>query len=245
MKVLIFSDLHGKLTNVKHYLSETGASFDHYFFAGDFMGYLPIDQEVIDFFFNVDEPKQNIHYVLGNHDLYFIKQHAPKYYDVILLPEIPKQTREKINTKEYNQKYGLLKTSCLFEKSLIDKLQKKPAFSNFDFLGPNNIHIKMIHGSPWDNYFEYIYPDFTNFNVIFKELSFDILIMGHTHKPYIKQQGGRYIINPGSVTLPRGKLAQPSFIICKIGEKISLEIIYLKQKIKYKNISPSHIEIVK
>lgn len=41
-------------------------------------------------------------------------------------------------------------------------------------------------------------------------LDYDILITGHTHVPSLKERGGKYYLNPGSIALPRTQLG-PTF----------------------------------
>lgn len=44
----------------------------------------------------------------------------------------------------------------------------------------------------------------------------DIVMYGHTHIPRIEEQNGIYIVNPGSISLPRQEERIPSFLIMEI-----------------------------
>jgi len=56
----------------------------------------------------------------------------------------------------------------------------------------------------------------------------DVLIFGHTHIPYANKQGRLHILNPGSLTQPRGGRC-PTYGILEIaGEEISCSIIEVK-----------------
>jgi putative phosphoesterase len=44
----------------------------------------------------------------------------------------------------------------------------------------------------------------------------DIVMYGHTHIPHIEESGGIYIVNPGSITLPRQDGRNPSYLIMEI-----------------------------
>ena len=50
------------------------------------------------------------------------------------------------------------------------------------------------------------------FDDIFNDNLFDILILGHSHKSFIKTKNNRFIINPGSCTIPRGN-DTPTYVI--------------------------------
>ncbi|MGV8146444.1 MAG: metallophosphoesterase [Alkaliphilus sp.] len=57
-----------------------------------------------------------------------------------------------------------------------------------------------------------------------KELEADVVIFGHTHIPYYEEANGMIMINPGSVTFPRGK-SRKSCATISLGEKIEVEFI--------------------
>jgi len=57
----------------------------------------------------------------------------------------------------------------------------------------------------------------------------DILVYGHTHIPYVNKQGNLHIINPGSLTQPRGEHRHPTYGIIEIlGDDITCNIIEVK-----------------
>lgn len=57
----------------------------------------------------------------------------------------------------------------------------------------------------------------------------DIAVCGHTHRPYIRDEGGVIIMNPGSPTFPRSSFG-PTMgrIICEDGVVLAAEIVQLK-----------------
>ncbi|MCD5414535.1 MAG: metallophosphoesterase [Clostridiales bacterium] len=57
-----------------------------------------------------------------------------------------------------------------------------------------------------------------------EELEADIVIFGHTHIPYYEETNGIIMINPGSVTFPRGR-SKKSCVMINLGEKIEVEFI--------------------
>lgn len=44
----------------------------------------------------------------------------------------------------------------------------------------------------------------------------DIVMFGHTHKPYLEKDGGITILNPGSLSYPRQEGHKPSYIIMDV-----------------------------
>lgn len=58
----------------------------------------------------------------------------------------------------------------------------------------------------------------------------DIVIFGHTHKPYLEFEKDMVIMNPGSLSYPRQSNRLPSYIVMEIDEngKISAEIRYVE-----------------
>lgn len=65
----------------------------------------------------------------------------------------------------------------------------------------------LVHGSPRRPLDGYVYPDSSV--VDFESVDADAIFMGQTHRPFIKQAYGKYIVNVGSCGLPRdvGNLA--------------------------------------
>ena len=65
--------------------------------------------------------------------------------------------------------------------------------------------ILMVHGSPIDPTDGYIYPDTALDEV---ECDANVVFMGHTHRPFIREENDKLFINVGSCGLPRdcGKL---------------------------------------
>ena len=83
------------------------------------------------------------------------------------------------------------------KKENLDFLNSLPKFYEGDFY--------MVHGSPRNELDEYVSEDYPENELLsfFECTSKDAMILGHTHKPFIKKLGGRLIFNPGSVGQPR------------------------------------------
>lgn len=57
----------------------------------------------------------------------------------------------------------------------------------------------------------------------------DIVMFGHTHKPYMEEDNELLVLNPGSLTLPRQEGHRPTYIVMEIADdgQISYELCYL------------------
>ena len=57
----------------------------------------------------------------------------------------------------------------------------------------------------------------------------DIVMFGHTHKPYIEEDNELLVLNPGSLSLPRQEGHRPTYIVMEIADdgQISYELCYL------------------
>ena len=57
----------------------------------------------------------------------------------------------------------------------------------------------------------------------------DIVMFGHTHKPYLETRGGVTVLNPGSLSYPRQAGRRPSYIWMELDEagKAHFEVCYL------------------
>ena len=61
--------------------------------------------------------------------------------------------------------------------------------------------ILLCHGSPWQPD-EYIYPDRPDWSA-FHAYDVDVVVMGHTHIPFVRREGSALLMNPGSCGQPR------------------------------------------
>jgi putative phosphoesterase len=62
-----------------------------------------------------------------------------------------------------------------------------------------------------------------------KEHEVDIVIFGHSHRDLIDTTAKPYLLNPGSISLPRNKGLQKSYALIEISDKnIDFQIKYVK-----------------
>lgn len=83
----------------------------------------------------------------------------------------------------------------------------------------SGIRVFVCHGSPRSLLDEYVYPETTShlFESFLKETSADLVVLGHTHIPFIKEiSNSKYVLNPGSVGQPRDRNPMASYIILEV-----------------------------
>lgn len=87
-----------------------------------------------------------------------------------------------------------------------------------------NYQVWMTHGH---NY--YVSMSAQKLRDAAKARSVDIVMYGHTHKPYIDTESLPMVINPGSISYPRQEGRMPSYIVMQIGadNQAKFEIKYL------------------
>lgn len=63
-----------------------------------------------------------------------------------------------------------------------------------------------------------------------RERKADVVMFGHTHKPYLERLDDLIVLNPGSLSYPRQEGRQPSFMIMEIKKsgEIEVEKVFLK-----------------
>lgn len=95
----------------------------------------------------------------------------------------------------------------LIQKLVADKAEQEWLVSLADLpaqrsLAIDGIRIGLFHGSPWDDpaidYFHYVYPEAQRDLDRVAGSGFDLIILGHTHRPMNLKSNGTLIMNPGS-----------------------------------------------
>lgn len=126
-------------------------------------------------------------FILGNHDEYLLRDSLDGLNP--LLRSSVDYTRTKIT------------------KNNLEELRKTPPFYNGVIDG---MKIQMYHGSPWNFFEEYIYPNYRHFER-FNDSNTDLIILGHTHIPFIGCVNETMIVNPGSCGQPRDNDPRASY----------------------------------
>jgi predicted phosphodiesterase len=69
----------------------------------------------------------------------------------------------------------------------------------------------MFHESP-KNFHDYIFPDESTLDLL-SNINSDVLVLGHTHIPFIMDSEKGMVVNPGSVGQPRDGNPDASFAV--------------------------------
>lgn len=202
-KIAVISDIHGNLEALKsvmNHIEKQKISHDNIYNMGDCVGYNPFPNEVVDYL-----RKHQIKSIMGNYDE-SVANHTS--YDNIQIVKSPKNamawTKEntRSGTKSYLQKLPRQLSVTLGEKSLL-----------------------LTHGSP-NSIKEYVYEDDLKLQIeIARTVSEDIILMGHTHYPYIKKVREKYFINVGSVGRPKDGDPRACYCILEINDQVRAQFM--------------------
>ncbi len=185
MRLGIISDVHGNLHALRAVLDDLARTqeSDLVVCAGDTVGYGAFPNECC------REVKQiSKQAVLGNHD----------------------RTALDGDTSEMNPyaARAALWTASQLDDASRQWLSSLAEGARFTLEGTR---IAMFHGSP-DSVDDYLYEEQTNESMLTKN-GCGVMILGHTHVPFVKRFGSGIIVNPGSVGQPRDDDARASYAL--------------------------------
>ena len=190
MKIGLIADIHGNSPAFQAVLASLRGRVDSALFMGDLAGYYPFVNECVE----EDEWEANqIIGILGNHDQVLL--------DCLAQGKDPEDS--------YCVRYGSALTRCLRQlsppaKALLASWPQRRSLTLGD------LSIAMFHGAPWLPLEGRAYPDFTEWER-FDACAEEVILLGHTHYPMIKNWRGKMIINPGSVGQPRSRSGAAEF----------------------------------
>lgn len=186
MKIGIMSDIHANISALDAVLNAVKAkNVDALIIAGDLIGYYFEPKAVLDLIRSCEKP---FYLVRGNHEEMLLK--AKMCGD---------QFKEIAARYGPGIKYALEQLS----DSEVEWIANLPHPLKINDL---NCSILLCHGSPFSTD-EYVYPDSDIESLVLSlDDQPDVLIMGHTHYPFVKSVGSCLVINPGSVGQPRNRI---------------------------------------
>lgn len=164
------------------------ASYDDVLFMGDAVDYGPFPFEVYSRLSQVRAKR-----VLGNHDVA-----AALGIDCRSNPQLREAsviTRERITVPRMPKRAM---------QALVKKAERR---MDLDYAG---LRIRMVHASPTDELYQYVSKEEAP-NLEMRGT--DLLLLGHTHIPYEVKTGDVWIVNPGSVGMPRDGNPRASYAI--------------------------------
>lgn len=185
MKFVVFGDIHGNIEALKAaYDAARASGAEKVYHLGDLGGYSPFVNEVVDFLI-----EHQIDGVQGNYDETVAndREHCGCKYEDPVQEEMA--NKSFLWTKEHTS------------PETKDYLRKLPFSLSFVIEGRK---VQLFHATPSKNnlyWFENRPEKF--FREMASKTDADVLIYGHTHKPYRRDMGNKIFINAGSVGKPK------------------------------------------
>ncbi|KRE02365.1 phosphoesterase [Bosea sp. Root670] len=189
MKIAIISDIHGNLDALRAF-SET---YDELWVLGDQVNFGPQPREVIE----IIRDRADIA-IQGNHD------HAVGFDDdsrwTPKFRAIAEATRRHTSAK-------LSEEQKLYLRELPLAVQAVREGTRF----------QLVHATPSDPHYGYLLEDADGWAAELESVDADVLLVGHTHMPFIRRIGNKIVVNPGSIGQPRGGKPRPSYAVWQDG----------------------------
>ena len=186
MRLLLVSDIHSNLHALRRVLQDAGR-FDATVCVGDIVGYGPDPAECIEV-----AAERGFRCIAGNHD------------DAVVTGDVSGFNPYAADAVFINRR--------LLDSERRAWLGRLPIELNLNIEG---VEIAVFHGSPYDPLNEYVFPQEAERRAVeFLDLTgADLLILGHTHVPYVHGSGRRMVVNPGSVGQPRDGDPRASYML--------------------------------
>jgi putative phosphoesterase len=185
MRIAIFSDIHANLPALEAVLGDIASRHvDAVYCLGDLVGYAPFPNEVVERI-----RQESIPTVMGNYDdgVGFERDECGCAY------------REEDEKRRGDQSFAWTKAHVTAENKAF--LRTLKAEIRFDADGKR---VLLVHGSP-RKINEYLFEDrpLSSFQRLAASSNADIVVYGHTHRPYTKLVDDVLFVNVGSVGKPK------------------------------------------
>lgn len=218
MLIAIISDVHANLPALNTVLEDIEKrGIEKVFCCGDMLGYNPFVNEVAEII-----KKRQIPCILGNHDHAVITGNTT--WLNFAASEAIRWSMKHI--KEEN--LAFIKSLPLYrEIKLSSEIETGKTMPELLASSPLAL---LVHGSPRDALYEYVFPDYDDATLKSFAANYEILIMGHTHVPFKRKINTKLILNPGSVGQPRDGNNKASYAIVDVVKR-DAEIIRLSYDI--------------
>lgn len=210
MRLAILADVHANIFALEKVLRDIEIQkVDQTICVGDLVGYATYPNEVIDLI-----RKNKILTIQGNYDESVAEDLLACGCDYKDVKKMEMAGMSLVWSQD---------TVTLDNKEWLKNLPKE---YRMEIAGKD---VYFAHGSPRKNN-EYLYAESDAIYDILEEYDFDILICGHTHKPYIKVVGDRCIVNAGSAGKPKHGNPRATYVILEITEK---SVDFISREVEY------------
>jgi len=190
MKIVIVSDIHGNYDA----LSALPEYYDELWVLGDLVNYGPQPGEVVNFV----KDKATLA-VRGNHDQCIGYGDDPRCSPAFR--EMAEATREFSNAVVNAERKQYL-------RSLPERTEIKRAHARF-FL---------CHATPSDPLYEYRRAESPKWPEECAQLRADVILVGHTHTPFIRSFDRQILVNPGSLGQPKTGTPDACYAVWEDGQ---------------------------
>jgi len=185
MKIAIISDIHGNLEA----LSALTESYDELWVLGDLVNYGPDPGAVIDFV------RSNATVVVrGNHDDAVGFNRDPRCS--ALYRAMAKETMDfTLSVLSADQRTYLTGLPLVVSRTVDDTT------------------FVLCHAAPSDSLYKYVPANSPEWEREMEGIDTDLLLVGHTHTPFVQTVGGSLVVNPGSLGQPKTGSAKACYAI--------------------------------
>lgn len=180
MRLLLLADVHANPWALSAIFAEVGL-FDHLLFAGDAINYGPDPQGALELLIEHQAVS-----VRGNHDhaVAFLQATGASSAKAPLAEALRDWTREQLSPWTLRW------------------LVQTPLSLIWEFHG---LRIGLVHATPQDPLYDYrLLPQAPPalLEELIGPLNVDLLVVGHTHLPFVRRIGKTWVVNPGSAGQP-------------------------------------------
>ena len=221
MKILVVSDLHGNWPALE---AVAAVPHDAVLCLGDIVGYGPEPGRCLRWLRGRDA-----HIVQGNHDRALAEDVPPRCRPDFewLAAAAAGIARGQLGQEEMEFLRGLPRTLAL----ILDGKR-----------------IVLLHATPSDPLYSYLGPDPDRWREAVTGIKADLLLVGHTHRPFHFQFGGLQVLNPGSLGQPKDGDARAAYAVIENGvprlERASYPVERTVEGLEASGIAPAATEIL-
>ena len=205
MRVAIISDIHANIAALEAVLDDvTNQNVERTYCLGDLVGYAPFPNEVIDRI-----QRDAIPTIMGNYDDgvgYDRDECGCAYRD-------PEEQRLGDISLQWTKK-AVTPERKAFLRSLKAEIRCETEGKRF----------RLVHGSP-RRMNEYLFEDrpLSSFQRLAATSEADVLIFGHTHKPYTKRVDNVLFLNAGSLGKPKDGDPRACYVVLDTSGDVTVE----------------------
>ena len=190
MKIVVISDIHGNYDALQAFTED----YDELWVLGDLLNYGPEPREVV-----AEIMKKAKLVVRGNHDDAVVSTDAA-----------PWKARWRV-TAEATKKY----TASVLSEEQKAYVRSLPLHTRVERDGTTFF---LIHATPSDPLYGHHSPDSENWAKELEAASANVLLVGHSHVPFMRRLSNGVVLNPGSIGQPRNGDIRASYAVWQDGE---------------------------